>query len=153
MKWFFSPKSGDINPYEITIFCCLKSSFECTNGFSMLKNPWSTRIIQKQSLKSADLTIFSRISSKCPWKKSPENLHFVEHLAYGNRKWLSIFKVRRGCHLGSLFWTTPLGTLLGHPPTMGLSHGTHGSLEVATAPRGDAIWQRRIQISHIAFLS
>jgi hypothetical protein len=46
-KWFFWPESDDINLHEINIFCCLKSIYECRNGFNMLKNPGVTRIIQK----------------------------------------------------------------------------------------------------------
>jgi hypothetical protein len=43
---FFSSKYGDINLHEITIFCCLKSIFECRNEFNMLNNLRGTQIIQ-----------------------------------------------------------------------------------------------------------
>jgi hypothetical protein len=46
-KWFFWPESDDINLHEIIIFCCLKSIYECINGFNVLKKPGVTRIIQK----------------------------------------------------------------------------------------------------------
>jgi hypothetical protein len=44
--WVFWPESGDVNLDKITIFCCLNCIYECINGFSVLKNPWGTRIIQ-----------------------------------------------------------------------------------------------------------
>jgi hypothetical protein len=52
----------------------------------MLKNSWGTRIIQKYSIKSADLTISCWISDKCPRKKLLEKNNFVEHLDYDIRK-------------------------------------------------------------------
>jgi hypothetical protein len=42
---FFVEKIGDINLNDITIFCFLNCIFKCTNGFSVLKNLWSTQII------------------------------------------------------------------------------------------------------------
>jgi hypothetical protein len=47
MKWFLSLESDNINLYEITIFCCLKSISEYINGFNMMKNPWGTQFLQK----------------------------------------------------------------------------------------------------------
>jgi hypothetical protein len=46
MFWHFSPESGDINLGKIPILCCLNCISEYINGFSVLKNPWGTQIIQ-----------------------------------------------------------------------------------------------------------
>jgi hypothetical protein len=69
-----------MNLDEITIFCCLNCIFECINGFSLLKNPRGTWIIQTKSLKYVDPTLSHQISGKTKQRKSPENGQNVEHL-------------------------------------------------------------------------
>jgi hypothetical protein len=45
--WVFLVGIGwNVNFDKIFIFCCLNCLSECINGFSVLKSPWDTRIIQ-----------------------------------------------------------------------------------------------------------